>query len=225
VSKKQLATKAAPSPTPPMETVPEVKARGALMPTINAASVIQSYQRNIMGSDVDLPAMIDRLDDTIMAVRNGDLSRLEAMLLGQATALQTMFSSLAIRAAKQEQLRHIEGLMALALKAQAQSRATISALVDLKYPRQATFVKQANIANGPQQVNNGEGARPAAKRPRVRAHEANSKGVQTELLEVSDGQRLDTRAASTASRTDPHLAPVAKVHRTPQRGRQGEGGA
>ena len=43
----------------------------------------------------------------------------------------------------------------MALKAQAQIRATNSALVDLKYPRQATFVKQANIAHGPQQVNNG----------------------------------------------------------------------
>ena len=46
--------------------------------------------------------------------------------------------------------------MTLALKAQAQSRATISALVDLKYPKQAaTFVKQANMTTGPQQVNNG----------------------------------------------------------------------
>jgi hypothetical protein len=46
----------------------------------------------------------------------------------------------------------------LALKAQAQSRATIQALIELKYPKQTNFVKQANIANGHQQINNGQAA-------------------------------------------------------------------
>ena len=68
------------------------------------------------------------------------------MLVSQATALQTMFTSLARRAANQQRLKQFETFMTLALKAQAQSRATESALVDLKYPRQATFVRQANIA-------------------------------------------------------------------------------
>jgi hypothetical protein len=44
--------------------------------------------------------------------------------------------------------------MQLALKAQNQSRATLQALVQLKQPSQITFVKQANIAQGHQQVNN-----------------------------------------------------------------------
>lgn len=45
--------------------------------------------------------------------------------------------------------------MRLALKAQVQSRARISALVDLQYSGQAKFVKQVNIAHGQQQVKNG----------------------------------------------------------------------
>ena len=44
--------------------------------------------------------------------------------------------------------------MRLALKAQNQCRATLQALVQLKQPSQTTFVKQANIAQGHQQVNN-----------------------------------------------------------------------
>ena len=48
---------------------------------------------------------------------------------------------------------NLESFPGLALKAQAQSRATLSALVDLKHPRQTTFVKQANITNGLQQIN------------------------------------------------------------------------
>ena len=90
------------------------------------------------------------------------------------------------------------------MKAQSQSRATISALVDLKYPRQATFVKQANIAKGPQQVNNGEaaGANPEQyAQARTQAKEITPE--QNKLLEANHGQpdkRMDTRAAQTAKR-------------------------
>lgn len=41
-----------------------------------------------------------------------------------------------------------------ALKAQNQCKATLQALVQLKQPSQTTFVKQANNAQGHQQVNN-----------------------------------------------------------------------
>lgn len=95
----------------------------------------------------------------------------------QATTLQTVFSSLARRAANQEHLRQYETFMGLALKAQAQSRATISALVDLKFPRQATFVKQANIAHGPQQVNN------ETTTPGGIAHAEEKQRLPNELLE------------------------------------------
>ncbi len=42
----------------------------------------------------------------------------------------------------------------LALKAQGQCRATLETLAVIKNPTALTFVKQANIAHGPQQVNN-----------------------------------------------------------------------
>ena len=76
------------------------------------------------------------------------------MLVSQANALQTIFTSLARRASSQESLPLFQAYMGLALKAQSQSRSTISALVDLKNPKQATFVGQANMTTGPQQVNN-----------------------------------------------------------------------
>lgn len=161
-----------------------------------------------MGTDVDLGAMVESLQATIKDVQGGDLRRLEAMLVAQSTVLQTMFTSLARRAMSQEHVKHTDTYLSLALKAQSQSRATISALVDLKYPKQATFIKQANVANGPQQVNNGAQAKsggdmhrapsdqPAAlpldpspapsraKKPRIR---------QTELLDGSHGStQLDT---------------------------------
>jgi iron only hydrogenase large subunit-like protein len=47
-----------------------------------------------------------------------------------------------------------QALMNLAFKAQNQSRLTLQALLGLKQPKRSTFVKQANIAHGHQQVNN-----------------------------------------------------------------------
>ena len=154
-------------------------------------------------------------------MKDGDLSTLEAMLLSQATALQTMFASLARRAATQEHLRQYETFMGLALKAQAQSRATITALVDLKYPRQATFVKQANIAHGPQQINNGAAAvANPDMNAQARTRARKSKPGQNKLLEADygqPGQRMDTRAAQKAERGYQAVEAVEQVHPTEKR--------
>ena len=80
--------------------------------------------------------MVDHLRTTFTEVKGGDLHTLEAMLISQATALQTIFTSLVPRAQEQEYQKHLESFLGLALKAQAPRCATISALVDLKYPRQ-----------------------------------------------------------------------------------------
>lgn len=56
---------------------------------------------------------------------------------------------------RQEYLKQFQAYLGLALKAQAQCRATLEALAEIKNPRPMAFVKQANISGGPQQVNNG----------------------------------------------------------------------
>jgi hypothetical protein len=123
-------------------------------------------------------------------VSDGDLSTLEAMLVGQATALQTMFTSLAMRAAGQEYLKQYGLYMTLALKAQAQSRATISALVDLKYPKQAaTFVKQANMTTGPQQVNNAYAGTPSHSG--IQSRTENIESEPNKLLDTQDSPALN----------------------------------
>lgn len=200
---------------PPALTTAE-KARAALMPSVNGAAVIESYQGNVMGKDADMNVLIERLRDTFAEVKGGDLHTLEAMLISQATALQTIFTSLARKSQVQEYQKPMEAYLGLALKAQAQSRATISALVDLKYPRQATFVKQANIAHGPQQVNNGTAPERSAQ---AHAHAGESKPKQNELLEDASYERtqLDTRATAAATRGDPALETVEQVHRAQKR--------
>ena len=192
------------------ETEAELKGRAALRPSINAMLVIDAFGKNVMGKDADMATMMGAIQDSTREVKDGDLSTLEAMLLGQATALQTVFTSLALRASSQERLPNYQMFMGLALKAQAQSRATISALVELKHPKQATFVKQANIAHGPQQVNNG--AAPAGSL----THTEQEKSEPNKLLEAEHGQpggRMDVRAAQAAKRSHQSVETVESVQR------------
>ena len=48
-----------------------------------------------MGTDVDIKELIDQLRDTITEVKGGDLHTLKVLLIIQAAALQTNFTSLA----------------------------------------------------------------------------------------------------------------------------------
>lgn len=193
----------------PTQTPAQALSRAALRPSINGASVIEAYQGNVMGKDVDLGELVEGLADSCRRVKDGNLFTLEAMLVSQATALQTIFTSLARRAATQEHLRQYEAFMGLALKAQSQSRATITALVELKFPKQATFVKQANIAHGPQQVNNGAAS---AGSP---SHAEENKTEQNKLLEDKTHERpyLDIGATPAAKRSDQEVEAVGAVLR------------
>jgi hypothetical protein len=107
-----------------------------------------------LGDDFSFQSTMQVLEKTITQIQSGDLSKIEEMYISQAVALEAMFTSLARRAKAQEQLLQYETHMRFALKAQNQCRATLQALVQLKQPSNTTFVKQANIAQGHQQVNN-----------------------------------------------------------------------
>lgn len=201
-------------PRTPDQTHEQAVADVALNPAVNAAVLIDTYQSTLLG-DVDTDALVATLRTSMDRSAAGDTSGLEAMLIGQATALQTIFVSLAKRAQHQQRQQHLEAFLGLALKAQSQSRATIQAVIDLKYPRQATFVKQANIAHGPQQVNNGQ----HTGGDHVRALENQTE--QNELLEgVTYGSaQVDTRTAAAAARGDPAVEALAARHRPDKRGR------
>ena len=118
-----------------------------------STAVIESFCVGL-GDDFNFQSTMQVLEKTIQQIKSGDLSKIEEMYISQAVALEVMFTSLARRAKAQDKLLQYETHMRLALKAQNQSRATLQALVQLKQPSQTTFVKQANIAQGHQQVNN-----------------------------------------------------------------------
>jgi hypothetical protein len=187
----------------PSETTGQRLAKVALGPTAQNALTALTYAERAFGS-VEIQNACDALDINVNAVHDGNLSAVEATLMSQAIALNVIFNSLARRSHLQDQVKHLDTFLRLALKAQNQSRMTLETLAAIKNPP-VVFARQANIANGPQQVNN------AASLPSA-TPAANIQTAETKLLEASHDQRLDTRAARPASRLDPQLAPVGKLH-------------
>ena len=147
------AKKAAPKPatTPDKRTLKPHEL--VLSPTIQSAIAIEAWSK--FAGTVDLADLVGDLRERVKKVQGGDMQPVEAMLFGQAMTLETIFTSLARRATSQEYLKQFQAYLGMALKAQAQCRATLEALAEIKNPRPVAFVKQANISGGHQQVNNG----------------------------------------------------------------------
>lgn len=188
----------------------EQTASMALSASMNAVAVIEEYGKPM--GEQDLAALFDALHESVEKVWDGDMQRCEAMLLGQAHALQAIFMNLSRRAIRQDYLKQFETYLRIALKAQSQCRATLETLATIKNPPVA-IVRQANIAHGPQQVNNGVVANDSS--PRAREIE----NSQTQLLEANHGERLDTGTAGAAGGADKELETVGAFNRPQDIGR------
>lgn len=211
---KKTTAKKPPAATPTKKVTPVTDEPRALAPheivlssNTQNASVMSVWGK--FAGNISLQALCDDLGDQTVKVQDGDMRPIEGMLYRQAKALETMFTNLARRAEAQEHLKQFQTHLTLALKAQAQCRSTLEALAEIKNPRPVSFVKQANIANGPQQVNNGvaAGADPMQS-AQAGTHAEKSAPEQTKLLEADHGNYLDTRAQGAASRANPHMATV-----------------
>ena len=183
-------------------------AEGALM-HYPAAIAAVDFGKGTAG-ELSIMDVIAILREKAEAVNGGSLKDAEAVLMGQALALNTVFGELARRAAANmgEYIDAADKYMRLALKAQGQCRATLETLAAIKNPP-VVFARQANFAAGPQQVNNA----PMLADPR--AHAGNRETERNKLLEASNGERLDTGTAGTASRSDPAMAAVGALDRPP----------
>ena len=164
-------------------------------------------------------AVRDEYLEITKRVQSGDMADMEALLVGQALSLQAMFTKYGgLINANTNNLKACQAVFNMAMKAQAQSRATVQALVELKYPKSVVITKQANTTNGNQQVNNGVDVNyQTSTRTHARAHAQANTIEQNELLRSIDneptGERLDTRTQGTHGATDKELATVATQHR------------
>ena len=179
------------------------RARNVIGPTVKGAVTTNAFCK--VYGEIDLQAMVDELGRQNEKVRDGDLSRADSLLITQAHTLDAIFNEMARRAALNmgEYIKATDTYLRLALKAQSQCRATLETLAAIKNPP-VIFAKQANISNGPQQVNNGT--------PQPVARE--EKTIQpNELLEHQHGQRMDTGKTGAAIGDDKELKTVGAIDR------------
>jgi hypothetical protein len=188
----------------PGESAAHAVAASALDPTAAAACTITRINAKL--PELDVNAFAAELQAKARAANSGNSEPSEAMLVAESHTLDCLFHTLTGWA-----LNHVgqggnaayfETFMRLALKAQSQARATVETLAEIKNPP-VVFARQANIANGPQQVNNGA-------ETRVRE----IKSPQTKLLEAEHGERLDSRTTAATSGANQELAAVGTIDGT-----------
>jgi hypothetical protein len=184
----------------------KVMSEACLAPENIAAATVMAYTPGIPLAIAETAAVL-REHCSVLAKQ--DMRRAEDMLLNQAHALQAMFCDLARTAKKQSSLTQIQTLTALALKAQSQCRATLQTLSDVKYPKQATFINQANIA-GQQQVNNG--VQPNSIPPSREEKTIQSNELLKDTSNDTEIIGMDTGTTRTASSTDTKLETVGALN-------------
>ena len=188
------------------KTMEHIEAEFAQSTVSLNAQTVRLFARGTAGV-VDLTESLTLLQTKTEQVHSGDLSGPEAILVAQAVALDVIFNEMARRAALNmgEHLQATDTYMRLAMRAQSQCRATLQTLGELKNPRQVAFVKQANIANGHQQVNNHTDT---CLRTRTGGFSTNKlSGEGDELLP-------NARASSTESSAHKKLETLGAIHRT-----------
>ena len=193
-----------------------------ISPEMASFRVITNREREDLLAQLDTPSLIGALREQTQAVHRGDMKAAEAMLMNQATALQSLFVKLTETGLQAGLLRQQETALRLALKAQSQCRATLETLAAIKNPP-VIFAKQANIAHGPQQVNNDS----FETNTRTRAHARKAETTPDELLK---GQQhgstdMDNRAATTPARGHPTVEALEPIHRPRKPRRKSGGGA
>jgi len=183
-----------------------LKIGGTSVTTVNSAGNTRiSYVNLTTGT------LVFALSDQCEAASSGDLKRGEALLTAQAHTLDAIFNNLARKAARCEYLNQAEVNLRLALKAQSQCRATLETLAAIKNPQPVAFVKQANIAHGPQQVNN-EVAQPSRA-----SHARKGEKQPNKLLETPNEKPLDTGAQGATGFANPALETVGAIDRSKDR--------
>jgi hypothetical protein len=191
-----------------MTSLPEGKSREQVMADLGVESqfgnawLARTFLQTGIG-EMDLTSYINGVRKQVEEVKAGDMSSVEAMLVGQSVALNGLFLEMSRRVAMNlgGHLPATEAYMRLALKAQNNCRATLQTLGEIKNPRQpVVFAKQANLANGPQQVVNGV------------AHAEENKYGGNKQLENVPSERLDTGAQEASGGNDQVLEAVGAVN-------------
>jgi hypothetical protein len=189
-------------------------------PFTSALRVVSAAERStFIGKAIDAGDAWSGCAESLVSfsneLRQNDLTSAEDMLMSQAVALQSLFARMAESALATTDLAPFDVKFRYALRAQAQCRATLETLAAIKNPP-VVFARQANVSNGPQQINNGPVTRRSS---RVRKNRNERSELSGDAIELPP----DTRTPALACRTDTPLASMGEIDRTSDGGREGAG--
>jgi hypothetical protein len=140
----------------PTESEGAALARVLLGPYVHHGATASTYANRLVALPGEQPGIMDFSEfvkDLAEQAKDGDLSMASRMLAAQAVTLDAMLTELARRAALNigEHLDAVDRYGRLALKAQANCRATLEALAKLHQPREQT-VRHVHVNEGGQAV-------------------------------------------------------------------------
>lgn len=187
-----------------------------ISPEMASFRVITNREREDLMAQLDTPSLISALREQTQAVHRGDMKAAEAMLMNQATALQSLFVKLTETGLQAGLLRQQETALRLALKAQSQCRATLETLSNIKNPP-IVYAKQANVTTGPQQINNGVPS--STQNAPASTQQKKSQKNKLKELQHEQTQWLDTGTSGAAGSAHSPAKAMAEIHRTPKRTR------
>lgn len=185
---------------------------------------------NTPSGNVDLTELMESVAREAKEVEDGNLAHLEGMLASQVLTLNAVFGAYMMKGIAAHNTPAGESYMRVALRAQSQGRATFESLVYSKNPPSAVIAKQANFANGHQQVNNGSGPEVehlgSVRHPRTAAGIANAPNKLLETSVVGEAlERMDGQAPQATIEGNSRVAAVAVLHRPKDRKRKNASGA
>lgn len=207
MTKEQKPASVIPDAKKELAAVPSVNlARASVRPSVNSA-ITRTHFVHESQAKVNFGDHHAEVAKQCQDVVDGKMSQPEAMLMAQALTLDAIFNNYAQKATTRTTVPHVEAYMRMAMKAQAQCAMSLRVLGELKSPKQVAFVKQQNVSQGHQQVNNGVV-------PTAPSHEKTENAVTTnELLTDDHGTTVDFGAAGEAGRGDQALEAVGAVDR------------
>jgi hypothetical protein len=169
-------------------------------PHVLNANLAAYFAKSQSGGLLPVASVVTAMTETAKRISTNNLQEVEATLVSQATAMNIMFTELGRRAALNmgANLDASERYFRMALKAQNQCRMTLETLSNIKNPP-VIYAKQANITNGPQQVNN-------------HAHAGENKNQPNKVLEQGNDERMDGGTQSQTSASNSELETVGAGH-------------
>jgi hypothetical protein len=200
---KDITTK-----TPKNREKEEQVAELVINPAVSSAAVIKAYRAGV--DELNVAALNKELAHQANRVADGDVQRMEEILICQAHALDAVFHAMMVKASDQKSIKGAKIYSDTGLKAQRQCRAVLETLTNLKKPKvyvqnlvsnnefyknKNTLNNQLQNLNAPHAVNGGfKNKQLAGQTSFMMENDTNALGYELARATVTYGEKTQAMA-------------------------------